>query len=415
MANLTNPNLDFDLESQIIKSKLLRAQEQQNANDQAILGYGGLVAPWQPGAGIGNALRKFSGRTREGRLNEDSRALSDEQLRRLTALQSQLAPSSPVNMQDPNAILAENARIQNLAGQMSKLPMGREQAKQLTSSTSALPQSLMKATQRQGFADQQRKARDATSLAEETRGRGYKAQDRDADFETWQKKEQWKLDNLPQTGTKGKSVKGDAGYKASDTYKSGSQAIDKVGQLLSKVNRFRDEGMVDDVSGFLAGNMTRMFGSAFADVTDQGDAAAALQSIKANTETFGRSREVAESGKLGNMAVQEWTKVGNSIAALESAVGSTEEFNAELANYQIALERYAAALESEMRAEFGEDAEISTAQDVAEETSRRREEIVTGEGSTGRNKTGPNVVETRVTRDGRRIEKLSDGTYREVK
>ncbi len=85
-----------------------------------------------------------------------------------------------------------------------------------------------------------------------------------------------------------------------------------------------------------------------------GNAAAArsiLTGLKARSETFGRGLE-SLSGKLGNMAVAEWTKVGNAVANLEKSLDNPDEFKNQLSLFKQAVDRYQNVMKNAYKTEY---------------------------------------------------------------
>jgi hypothetical protein len=336
--NLNDPNLDFSLEEQLMKAEFLRNKAQQ-APQETIRQIGGNVAPWSAGRSIANAMNKTSGSIDQRRTEDAMRGLSAEQLSRLGALRGQLTPTTPVNMQDPNAMMAENARQAAIYGQMSNLPMGAEQAKQGLGQTSKLPQSMMGKAQANNYATQTATTADDRNVLSATT-----ANNRLAERERIKAAallEQQRLDRLSTMDVaKQRGLNAGKGTTSKNAAKKANadSVLYEMGDIYETILDFQEGEFFDASTGPVAGKLTNTIGGAAAGLTKQGTGADQFEGITNKVKTFGkRVATMGDKGKLGNMAVQEWTFVEKAAANLNP---SSPEFDEQLARFKVQLQRF---------------------------------------------------------------------------
>lgn len=168
--NLADPQLDFDTESAILVDALRKAQELQKPQFQTYRGQSGIIAPWSPGASIGNIANKLAGQIDQRQVQSDIRALNQEEGRRFDEGIRGLGEIDPnTNFDDPVSIAQmHNAQQQKLA-QLSRLPMGRKYAEQGLIKSANFPETLAQLKMRQldAAARQDEKLANALQVARE--------------------------------------------------------------------------------------------------------------------------------------------------------------------------------------------------------------------------------------------------------
>lgn len=417
-SHYSDPNLDFDLEAAKLKRQLLRADELQNSNDKAILGYGGLIAPWQPGAAIGNALNKFSGRTRERRTNEQMGNLSAEEQARYDALQNQLTSLPQIDMTDPNAIMQDNNARGQIAAEMSKLPMAREQAKKLMNESVKLPQTLTQKVQSQDNLTKMQQARQAQANQLAATKQGYSNTDHEAEYLKWQKKYDYELANpKPSKSDKSKVA---PQVQANLDKISLEKATDQRAEMLRSIFTLEEGGNYDVITSGLTGFIGDVLDdkAKYLGLNRTAEGRNQLSNLKGKVTKLAKDL-MSQHGKLGNMAVQEWKIITDSIATLDPL---TDNFDEVLAEIKTLIDSSDKRARQEYEAKYGVPYEGSTPEETARDTMETREEFrqeAENRRSNGRNntttKSEPTVLKTATAPDGSVWEMLSDGSERQVK
>jgi hypothetical protein len=136
--DLNDPNLDFAGQAEILARALKRGQMLRGTEPANNSIYGGGVA-----SGIGAALNRAAGVIDQRRAEEGQTALNNEQLRRYDEISRQInAPQEGVDYSNPDALVKENARRMELAGQMSKLPMAQKMSQDYLAKGAAFPETM---------------------------------------------------------------------------------------------------------------------------------------------------------------------------------------------------------------------------------------------------------------------------------
>lgn len=170
--NLSDPNLDFDIEQEAIINALKGARADRQAEAPGFKTPAHWTANSGPLGGIGAAFTRLAGGLNERMAMDENRALSGEQRNRYDALQRELATPAPtsrtvlkqalqagpteeggslpdIQTQTQEQIpeneyrLAENQRRMGVAQQMSRLPMARGMADELWKKGIAFPEKMM--------------------------------------------------------------------------------------------------------------------------------------------------------------------------------------------------------------------------------------------------------------------------------
>lgn len=256
--NLSDPNLDFDIEQEAIINALKGARTDRQAEAPGFKTPAHWTARSGPLGGIGAAFTRLAGGLNERMAMDENRALSGEQRNRVDALQRELATPAPtsrtvlkqalqagpteeggslpdIQTQTQEQIpeneyrLAENQRRMGVAQQMSRLPMARGMADELWKKGIAFPEKMMELEAKQIEAGQRAAQtaadKEAQALRDEQLRRDIAAQ---SSADRRYMADQSSADRRYMVDSKGPSA---ADLKRQDALTNNKKASDRFGSL----------------------------------------------------------------------------------------------------------------------------------------------------------------------------------------
>jgi hypothetical protein len=151
-----DPQLDFDTQQQILVNALKQAQALQQPQFKAYQGNGKFVAPYQPGADLGNVFNRAAGQMDQRGVQQDMTRLGQEEGKRYDRGVNDLNQiDQNVDYTNPASMEAAHNNRQAALMQLSRLPMARKMAEGGFLKNSQLADALAKQKMGELFKDNQ--------------------------------------------------------------------------------------------------------------------------------------------------------------------------------------------------------------------------------------------------------------------